>query len=289
MIKKQFLISTFILLSALTLFSTDSVHAENADTSKPKSGYIEVIAEGEALLGDDTTKAQAKAAARNNARVSALEQAVGVQVRGSTLLYNSSLINDLVVTATKGLIVKEEVMVDAPRIKDDQISYYFKIKAQIKPISSDKRSSLKVIRTEVIRADSDKSLRSPVFQQNDEIQIRLQANADAYINIFSVSQDGQVSKLFPNKYVKIAPLSAKDTMIFPDNSQRAIGLKLRVTTPKKLSRAIESVVVIATKDQVDFLSDTGVSAPMITDLMRELSEVDPSLWAQKTVGYEVRK
>ncbi len=273
----------------MTPFSPGSVRAEDADTSRPKSGYIEVVAEGEAMLGDDTTKAQARAAARNNARVRALEQAVGVQVRGSTLLYNSSLINDLVVTATKGLIVKEEVMEDAPRIKGNQISYYFKIRAHIKPISTEKRSSLKVIRTEVLRADTDKGLTSPVFQQNDEIQIRLQANADAFINIFSVSQDGQVSKLFPNKYVKIAPLAAKDTLLFPDNSQRAIGLKLRVSTPKKLSRAIESVLVIATTKHIDFLIDGSTEAPMITDLMRELSEVDPSLWAQKTVGYEVRK
>ena len=72
-------------------------------------------------MGDDTTPAQARAMARNNARRSALEQAVGIEVHGSTVIYNSDLISDLVVTATKGLIVREEILYDSPTVKGNQI------------------------------------------------------------------------------------------------------------------------------------------------------------------------
>jgi len=55
-------------------------------------GIKVVIAEGKAVLGDDRTPAQAKAIAMNNARRNALEEAVGVNLHSSTLVYNSQLI-----------------------------------------------------------------------------------------------------------------------------------------------------------------------------------------------------
>ncbi|MEK7196446.1 MAG: hypothetical protein AAB151_02145, partial [Nitrospirota bacterium] len=42
--------------------------------------------EGEAVLGEDTTPAQAKALALNNARRSAIEQVSGVIVHGSSVV-----------------------------------------------------------------------------------------------------------------------------------------------------------------------------------------------------------
>jgi hypothetical protein len=288
--KILFLLSISVLSVTAALCMTHIIHAEEPVISGTQTENLRIVETyGEAVFGEDTTKAQAKAAARNNARIRALEEAVGVQMRGSTVLYNSSLISDLVVTATKGLIVREEIIEDNPKVKDDQISYYYKLRAYIKPINIEKRGDFKILKAEVVRADSDRRLRYPVFQHDDEIQVRIRVNNDSYINIFSVSQDGMVSKLFPNKYFKSAMLAAKETMVFPDNTQRALGLKLRVKTPKKLSKAIESVLVIATREKVEFLTDETIESPMITDLMRELSEIDPSLWAEKTVGYEVRK
>ncbi len=98
-----------------------------------------------------------------------------------------------------------------------------------------------------------------------------------------------ITKLFPNDYFKGEATPANKVFIFPDDTQRAIGLKLRVKTPEKLSRAVESVLIIATKEKVDFLSDKAIETPTITDLMQELSKFDPSRWAEETVGYEVRK
>jgi hypothetical protein len=62
-----------------------------------------------------------------------------------------------------------------------------------------------------------------------------------------------------------------------------------VWTPKNKSRAIETVLIIATKEKTDFLSDKKAEDVTITDLMKELSEIEPSLWAEEAVGYEVRK
>src|SRR3990172_5493274 len=50
-----------------------------------------VTAEGKIVLGDDTTPARARAIAMNNARRTALEAAVGVNLHGSSVIYNSDL------------------------------------------------------------------------------------------------------------------------------------------------------------------------------------------------------
>ncbi|MBI5191976.1 MAG: hypothetical protein HZA08_00875 [Nitrospirae bacterium] len=60
-------------------------------------------------------------------------------------------------------------------------------------------------------------------------------------------------------------------------------------TPKGLNEGIESVLIIATKEAKHFLTDTDIQNPTISDLMKELSVLDPVSWAEKTIGYEVRK
>ncbi|MBI4683316.1 MAG: DUF4384 domain-containing protein [Nitrospirae bacterium] len=283
-------LSMLAITLTLILCTTKALYAVDPGASvTDKDGNKIVEAVGEVLLGDDTTPAQGKAMARNNARRNALEHALGVQIHGSTVLYNSSLISDLVVTATKGLIIAEELLEDRPIVKADQVYHFCKLKATVKPINIEKRGNFKILKVEVVRADSDSSHENPVFQDNDEIRVRVRVNEDAYINIFSVSQDGMISKLLPNDYFKSAMLAAKNTLIYPDDIQRALGLKLRVKAPKKQNRALESVLVIATKEKADLLSDGTPADPTLTDLLKMLSEIDPSLWAESTVGYEVRK
>jgi hypothetical protein len=248
-----------------------------------------VEAEGWASLGEDTTPAVAKATALNNARRSALEKAIGIAIHGSSVVYNSELVSDLVLTATKGLIVKEEVLENNCNIKHNQILCMAKIRAYVKPLSLERRGDFRILRAHVRRPGSNIASSNPVFQFNDEIQVRVTVNEDSYIYIFSVDQYGNVSKLYPNKYALQELVPRKKEFIFPDSAQRAMGLKLRVTTPQKLRRAVESVLVIASRERIDILPGDTITNPTITDLMRQLSMKDPSLWVEKILGYEVRK
>jgi len=245
--------------------------------------------EGEAVLGDDMTPAQAKALALNNARRSAIEQASGVIVHGSSVVYNFQLVSDLVASATRGVIIKEEILADDIKKEGKQIVYYTKIKAHVKTLENRERSSLKILKADVNRYGSNPASAAIVFQDNDEIQIRAKANSDAYIHVFNISQDGWVTKLYPNEYFKAEITSPETEFIFPNEKQRDLGLKLKVRTPKNLSRAIETMLIVATKEKTDFLSDKKAGEVTITDLMRELSEIDASLWTEKIAGYEVRK
>lgn len=244
---------------------------------------------GEAYLGEDTTPAEAKSIALNNARRSALEEAVGIVVHGSTVVYNSELISDLVFAATKGLIVKEKIIEKKCQIRDEQIYCIAKIEAHIKPLGFEKRGNLKILKASIQRPDKDIVIKFPVFQKGDEIQIKAIVNEDSFVSIFSVDQYGNIIKLFPNDYSKQNIVSSEQEFIFPDNSQRSVGLKLRAHTPKGLRKALESVLIIATKEKTNLLSEKTIENPTISDLMRELSEVGPSLWTEKILGYEVRE
>ncbi len=255
-----------------------------------EKGDIQVIESvGEAILGDDTTPAQAKAMALNNARRSAIEEASGVVVHGSTVVYNYQLISDLVKASTRGLIVKEEILLDDIRKEGKQIVYVTKIRVHIKPIEYKEAGSLRIVKAGVNRYGSLPVGTAMVFQENDEIQIRAKVNSDAYIHIFGISQDGMVTKLYPNEYFKAEILSPETEFIFPDERQRGLGLKLKVRTPKNLGRTVETILIIATKEKVDFLSDKKDDDVTITDLMKELSDIEPTSWTEETVGYEVRR
>jgi len=257
--------------------------------SPPSENIITIIAEGSAVLGDDLTLARARAIALNNARRKAIEDATGVDLRASTLIYNSELISDMVSSAARGLIVKQTVLEDRCDVKDQRIYCFVKIDADVKPLAIERHKQFSVIRAEVQRPDKVSTMELPLFQNNDEIVIRVTANEASFMNLFSVDQYGKVLKIYPNDLIRPEIIPAGKEFVFPEKPLRAHGLKLRVTTPKGLNEGIESVLIIATKEEGHFLNDTGVQTPTVSDLMKELSVLDPASWAEKTIGYEVRK
>jgi len=248
-----------------------------------------VEAKGEAYLSEETTPSEAKAVALNNARRQALEQAVGVVVHGTTAVYNYQLINDMVFTATKGLIIKEKILEHKCQPRDDQIICMARIEAIVKPLSLERKGSLSIVKAAVQRPDREDSAISPVFQKNDEIRVRVTVSEESYLTLFSVDQYGNISKMYPNDYCNQTALTQDKEFTFPNESQRQSGLKLRVQVPKGKKKAIESVLVIAMKDKANLLSAKKIENPSLSDLMAELSEFDQSLWTNATVGYEVRE
>jgi len=249
---------------------------------------LEVVAEGRSLLGDDTTPAQARALSLNEARRIAVERASGILVRGSSVVYNSQLISDLISAFSKGLIVQEELLADGIRTEDGRAVYVCRIRARVKPVKQETQKDIKIIQADVSRADRAFASSSPVFQDNDEIRIKITAEGDLNMNIFSVSQDGRITRLLPNAYMKQDRIPSRQEFIFPDEALRDAGFRLRVHTPKNTSRAYETIIVIATKEKADFLSGKEKDATL-SDLMGELSRLDQASWADAVAGYEVRR
>lgn len=238
---------------------------------------------GEALLGDNTTRAQAKRIALLNAKRNALEEA-GVIVRGFTGIYNGRLINDLILSVTIGLITRTEILKDEGVVINGNFYWQTEIRAHVQMLP-EVQSNFRIRRAFVQRPDMNDA--TTVFQNNDEIQVHVKANRESYMNIFGVDQNGNVSKLYPNEYHPIVLVPAGNEFILPDDAMREQGLKLRVKTPQGLDSAVETVVVIATIDMEDFTFDT--ENPTLDDLNGEIANIHPTRWALSTVEYEVRK
>ncbi|MBI5194105.1 MAG: DUF4384 domain-containing protein [Nitrospirae bacterium] len=115
---------------------------------------------------------------------------------------------------------------------------------------------------------------------------------DSYISIFSVDDDRNVIKLYPNEYAPARLSAARKEFIFPDDSLKSKGVKLKAAVPANKQKAVEVVLVIAAKHEEHLLESKSLQSPTLSDLMKELSELiiqDPSSWTQKTIGYEVTR
>lgn len=280
--RKRALRFSCLLILSLCLFLPPAAGGANESETQ------EVVAEGRAFLGEDTTPAQARALSLNDARRIAIERSSGILVRGSSVVYNSQLISDIISAFSKGLIVQEELLSDGIRTEEGRTVYVSRIRARVKPVKQDVRRDIRIIRAAVSRVDRPFSSSNPVFQDNDEIQIRVTAEGDVNMNIFSVSQDGRVVRLLPNPYVKQERILSRQEFTFPGDALRGAGFKLRVHVPDNLSRAYETIIVIATKEKADFLQGKKKDAAL-SDLMRELSLMEQSSWADAVIGYEVRR
>jgi len=277
--------SHFIISLLIILLSTPSIFL--ADDLK------EVTVEGIAIIGEDTTKAEARVIALNNARRNAIEEASGVLVKSETLVSDYSIIFDLIKASSRGLIVQEEIISEDKKIIKDKTpegkiiiheTHAIKLKALVKPINQNR--SFRIKKLTLHKAGKDEALNLPIFTNNEEAQIKVKVSEDSYIHIFSISQDGAVTKLLPSQYFPPVFLKTGKVVIFPDETQRNLRLHLRVKTPEGLKKALESLVVVATKEALEFLND--INQPTVIDLWKELSEIDSSQWGEDVVGYGVR-
>ncbi len=273
-------IERFLLVFIVLLFLCPGVVVRAGDV-------MEVVGEGVSAFELDTTLAEVMATALNNARRNALEKAVGLEVRGSTVVYNTRLVNDLIVTATRGLIVEEKVLESEPYVSSGRIYYRVKILAKVKPLKISGESRLRILDVSIRKPGTEPSRAYPVFQNGDEIVIKVSVNERCHLYIFSVDQWGKVTRLLPNRYIQRNIARPEKEFVFPRRVDRELGFRLKANLPEGFKRAVESIIVIAVRDDVDFLK--GVKNPTVTDLMRDLSLLPIEKWSQKTAGYEIRK
>jgi len=115
--KTSFIFIQFLFLLIIGLFY---IIPSNAQETKD---FEEVTAAGKALLSTSDPKKEALKNAINNA----VETAVGVQVKGDTLVQNYQLIHDRIVLKSDGYVKKWEVLKE----REDGDSYLIEIKAWV--------------------------------------------------------------------------------------------------------------------------------------------------------------
>ena len=196
--------------------------------------------------------------------------------------------------SARGLVVDEQVLEEGMREIGHEsgakaLLYATKLKAKVKRIHAEHKEHFKV----------QASLNKTVFQSKDEMEIRAKSSRDAYLYIFNVGQDNSVTVLYPNRFAQDHSISAGKELVFPDDKLRSIGVVLRVVPPAGAVKATERIKLIAATQKIDLGKDRfkegvfqvydGKDTGLITDLLKTLSTLDDSEWAESTIAYQVNR
>lgn len=267
----------------------------NTTTSAESLATVTVVAEGVAPFLKDMSLDEVRGRARDEARRNAIEQAVGVFVRSTSVLHNSQITDELISSVSRGVIEQEqwadeqiEEVKDGKRPGPAMAMYRTTIKAQVRPVHVERRAGF----------DVRGSLNKTVFQENEEALIKIRSTQPAYLHVFSVTQEGGITLLLPNKFVERNQITPDQEVVFPNDTLRALGVRLRVSLPKGTKKAQEYIKVIATRKPVSlvgtdasgdiFKTYTGAENGMIQDVIKRLAQLEDADWNETTLPYEVR-
>ena len=272
------------------------VHAGTNTACAEPLATVTVVAEGVAPFLKDMSLDEVRGRARDEARRNAIEQAVGVFVRSASVLHNSQITDELISSVSRGVIEEErwtteeiqEVKEEKKRSGPAMALYRTTIKAQVRPVRVERRAGF----------DVRGGLNKTVFQDNEEALIKIRSTQPAYLHVFSVTQDGGVTLLLPNKFVERNQILPDQEVVFPNETLRALGVRLRVSLPKGAKKAQEYIKVIATRKPVSlvgadgtgnvFKTYAGVENGMIQDVIKRLAQLEDEDWNETTMPYEVR-
>lgn len=248
-------------------------------------------AEGVVAMGQDTTLEQAQRGSLDAARRAAIEQAVGTFVKSSSVVRNFQLADDLIHTLVRGVIVEEKILHrGVVESKDEQGALYqTRIKAKVRGIPVERRGSFAV----------SARLNRVVFNEGDEVELRITPTQDSYLYIFNVGPDEHITVLAPNSHEAETLLKANKEYRFPSETLLNKKVKLKTWLLPGTTRSSEKLKVVVTRQPVALLKGQVAESvfreykpsetALLLDLMRALGAMDPADWVETTLAYEVKK
>ena len=204
--------------------------------------WIEVT--GLAELGNRTME-ETRQAALQDARRQAVEAVAGVQVGSFSMVRDYVLLADAINSSSYGVIVDEEI----GEWRTESIQ---------KDIKTPPLLLVKVrIRAKVAIPEGNPDpgfivtakLSKNVYGAGDEMRIEARATQDCWITLVNLTADGKALVLVPSKVRTDAELEAHQAFQFPDESERAAGIRLRVRAVPGHRRDREAIVLVASKTQ----------------------------------------
>lgn len=241
------------------------------------------------VLGEEMTPAEAWALCVNRAKAKAVEQIAGVEIINDSFVRDFETLTDFINVASHAWVkeVKDERREPAFQQGSDGSSvpvYRVFLKAKV------------VLDKDVDRGFLVKlSLNRHRFQTGDEMSIAVQSSRDSYISIFNVLSDDKVTMIYPNRYRMDRFLKKGQKLMVPDRDAGETR-KLKMFNTSGKSTAKESIIAIATKDDVD-LSLGDFSEAIINenisrtgsfrDLLEKIKHIPPRERALAFEVYEV--
>ncbi|MFC1715701.1 caspase family protein, partial [Candidatus Poribacteria bacterium] len=210
-------------------------------------GWVDVTGE---CYGESITPEEAQQSALERARRSAIEIALGAErpTRGVLIRSVEDFHRAFVVLSQSdryGKIVEEKEPVWT---SDENI--------QIRPGDSPVPLYCAALRARVSQEESQPDpgftvslrLNNGAFLDGEEMILSITPTQDCYITVFNILSDHTVLVLDTSQ----GRVPGRQTSRLPDEAERQSGKQFRVALPKGRREDIESVIVIATKDNISF-------------------------------------
>jgi len=246
-------------------------------TGKP----VVVEAVGEAAGSDLESPREVCGRARAEAQRSAVEQAVGTFVRSHTIVSNSQLADDLILTQVRGTVDRLELLQEERTATGCRV----RIKALISPTYPDSREAIQ-IKAALTRSE---------LRAGDEIAIQYQLNRDGYVYLFVIAADNSVTQLLPNSELRENKVRAGEQQQFPPQAG-TLRLKAQLQSASQKHGAEERVKIIVTRQpepilergfQEGFAVYDARSTALISDLLKRLTQLEPADWGEATLEYRI--
>lgn len=258
----------------------------------------EVIeASGEAALGNGMTREQADDLAYEDALSNALRQACPMGNASPLVVFNNSLVVNLIQFAKRGLPVNTEILERQTLSDPDERNG--------ERTTVDRRRVRIRTRFVAIAGESDPDFRvtltgiAPSYVEGQKMIVRVTATKDCYVYLFTVAADQSVTIFFPNRYRRDNVLKAGQSLEFPNADDQGKGIDFVLEVPQGPgAQTKEWVTAIAIKHPVDLLSGTQIQEALeksysksdtglIDKLLEKLTHLQSSDVAQDVKEYAV--
>lgn len=247
-----------------------------------------VEAQVEVAMNPGESQSDLRNRAVDQARREIVEKANGTSVRSITALNNAQVLLDLIHASSEGLVLNPEFLENGPGIQGQAFIWKVRLRADVtepRTIQQDPDFKIQI------------NLDSELLRPDDRLHLTVRTTKDAYVHIFNVFADGSVTVLLPNRFHTDKHLAANTDLRFPSQAEERQGLSLVASLPKDQLDTAESIVVVATKRDVDLVQSDFKEAvlkefePGSTGLLSQLAlklfNLGDSEWVQNVATYRI--
>jgi hypothetical protein len=141
------------------------------------------------------------------------------------------------------------------------------------------------------------TLNEDVYHDGDEMIISIRPTMDCYLTVFNIMHDNKVMVLLPSRYQEYRYAKKGMTYTIPDKENMGNQRRVRTYNTTGTPSVRESILVIATRHDVDLiednfktadLSEQGKPSGLFRDLLGKIVSIPPNDRAMAIQSYEIR-
>ena len=252
-----------------------------------------VNARGEAVVGERSTLLASRQQAVEYARRTAIEEAAGISIVGVTDMAAHIVLSDFVTSIAYGHIIEERIVRWDARILQSATQVFPTV-----VLSVELRAKVSL---EQGRADPGFRLRASlnrkVFEEGDDVILKVMATKDCYLTVFVVTADDRAFLIYP--LGDAFSVKAGKEIRIPSKGDAAKGIALTAGLLPGENETREYLKIIATKQPVPFTASqftrgVGIEAyrrdsGLIPHLYRELVRIPTDERTEATIAYDIKR